>query len=113
MRKLFVFTFVLLFAIVVGVAFYRPGVLWTLVLLIPIFILGIYDMIQSTHAILRNFPVLGHFRYLSELISPEIRQYFSESNTEGRPFTRLQRNYVYKRAKLKLETHPFGTELDV
>ncbi|HCX75815.1 MAG TPA: FMN-binding glutamate synthase family protein, partial [Algoriphagus sp.] len=50
--------------------------------------LGIYDSIQKKHAILRNFPVVGHFRYILESISPEIQQYFIESNTDGRPFSR-------------------------
>ncbi|MCB0664036.1 MAG: FMN-binding glutamate synthase family protein, partial [Saprospiraceae bacterium] len=65
------------------------------------------------HTILRNFPVLGHMRYLLEMIGPEIHQYFVESNTDGKPIDRNHRAYIYERAKLENQTHPFGTELDV
>lgn len=82
-------------------------------LAIALFVVGIYDIFQKKHAILRNFPVLGHMRYLLELIGPEIHQYFIESNTDGKPIDRNHRSYIYERAKLQNETHPFGTELDV
>ncbi len=64
-------------------------------------------------AILRNFPVIGHFRYFLEEIRPEIRQYFIESDTEGVPFGRDQRSLVYQRAKKQRDTVPFGTVHDV
>ena len=79
----------------------------------PLILLGIVDMTQTRHAILRNFPVLGHARYLLELIRPEINQYFIESNTDGSPFNREQRSLVYQRAKKQLDTLPFGTQRDV
>jgi hypothetical protein len=60
---------------------------------------GEYDMKQTSHALLRNFPVLGHVRYIFETIRPEIRQYFIESDSEGRPFSRLHRAQVYQRGK--------------
>jgi len=63
--------------------------------------------------VLRNFPVVGHFRYLLEMIRPEINQYFIESNTDGTPFNREQRSVVYQRAKRQLDTLPFGTQWDV
>lgn len=88
---------------------YYGFVLLTLGLLL----LGIYDLAQKKHAILRNFPIIGHMRYLLEEIGPEIRQYFIESNTDGKPINRNSREYIYERAKLINETHPFGTELDV
>lgn len=74
---------------------------------------GIYDLFQPKHAILRNFPVIGHFRYLLEGIGPEIRQYFIESDTDGKPLNRMQRTYIYSRAKKQNEKHPFGTEHDL
>ncbi len=82
---------------------------------IALFILaiGIYDISQKEHTILRNFPVLGHMRYLFEMIAPEIHQYFVEDNTDGTPIDRNHRTYIYSRAKLELDTHPFGTQLDV
>lgn len=86
------------------------GLLAILVLLI---VLGLYDILQKKHTILRNFPVLGHVRYMFEMIAPEIHQYFVESDIDGKPIDRNHRTYVYQRAKKQNETHPFGTELDV
>lgn len=83
------------------------------VLALLIFCVGIHDIFQRKHTILRNFPVIGHMRYLLEMIAPEIHQYFIESNTDGKPIDRNHRSYIYERAKLQRETHPFGTELDV
>lgn len=75
-----------------------PGALWSLVILAPIILLGIHDVFQTRHSILRNFPVLGHFRFFFEEIRPEIHQYFVESDTGGVPFNRQQRTVVYQRA---------------
>jgi len=82
-------------------------------ILLLLFGLGLYDIFQTQHAILRNFPVIGHFRYLFEKIRPEIQQYFVESNTDGRPFSRNLRALVYRRAKGVMDTHPFGTQRDI
>ncbi len=81
--------------------------------LIPILLFGFYDYIQKRHAIRRNFPILGRFRYLLESIRPEIQQYFIESNSDGRPFSREQRTTVYQRSKKQLDSLPFGTQKDV
>lgn len=75
--------------------------------------LGIDDLLQQRHAVLRNYPVIGHFRYLFESIRPEMRQYFFESNQDGRPFSREKRSLVYDRAKNIEGNTPFGTEYDV
>lgn len=81
--------------------------------LVLVFVVGIVDQVQRKHAIRRNFPVIGHGRYLLEAIRPEINQYFIESNTDGKPFDREQRSVVYQRAKGVTDTTPFGTQLDV
>ncbi len=78
-----------------------------------ILLLGIRDITQKKHTILRNFPVIGHFRYLLESIRPEIQQYFVESDTNGAPVSRIFRNAIYQKAKGDIETVPFGTELNV
>ncbi|MXV37166.1 FMN-binding glutamate synthase family protein [Flavobacteriaceae bacterium Ap0902] len=80
---------------------------------ILLIIIGVYDITQSKHSILRNFPVIGHLRYILEGIGPEIRQYFVEHDTEGKPLNRNQRAYIYSRAKLERTKHPFGTEHDL
>ena len=75
--------------------------------------LGVQDVRQTRHAILRNYPVIGHMRFLLEYIRPEIRQYFIESDSEAAPFSRAQRSLVYQRSKTQPDNHPFGTHLDV
>ena len=75
--------------------------------------LGTWDLLQTRHTILRVYPILGHVRFLMELIRPEIRQYFIESNTEAAPFDRETRDLVYERAKATKGDEPFGTERDV
>ncbi|WP_144634933.1 FMN-binding glutamate synthase family protein [Bordetella genomosp. 13] len=76
-------------------------------------VLGVYDMIQTRHAIRRNYPVLGNLRFLFEFIRPEIRQYFLEDDTQAAPFSRAQRSIVYQRAKEEIDKRPFGTQEDV
>ena len=76
-------------------------------------VIGIRDLRQTRHAILRNYPVIGHLRFLFEWVRPEIRQYFIESDNEASPFSRQQRSLVYQRAKGEPDKRPFGTQLDV
>ena len=75
--------------------------------------LGWRDVRQRRHSVLRNYPVIGHLRFLLEFIRPEIRQYFIESDHEAAPFSRQQRSLVYQRAKGAADKRPFGTQLDV
>src|ERR1700755_3523244 len=75
--------------------------------------LGAWDLTQKRHAILRNYPLWGHFRFLFEFIRPEIRQYFVEGDTDEKPFSRVQRSIVYQRAKNETDCRPYGTEVDV
>ena len=74
---------------------------------------GAHDLRQTRHAILRNYPVIGHLRFLLEYIRPEMRQYFIESDSEAAPFSRSQRSLVYQRAKGEPDNRPFGTQLNV
>ena len=78
-----------------------------------LYALGLRDLFQKRHAILRNFPLIGWMRYALELIRPEIQQYFIEGYADGKPFSREQRAVVYQRAKLEVDTVAFGTQLDV
>jgi glutamate synthase domain-containing protein 2 len=79
---------------------------------IPYILIGIYDL-NSNHNILRNYPVIGHLRYIFEFVRPEIQQYFVATNQSGRPYNREQRSLIYQRAKNVMDTHPFGTEHDI
>ena len=76
-------------------------------------LLGFRDLFQSRHAILRNYPIIGHMRYLLEDMRPAIRQYFFENDTDDTPFSRASRSLVYQRAKQEIDKRPFGTQLDV
>ncbi len=85
--------------------------------LLPVFLLlvglGAYDVMQTKRSILRNYPVIGHLRFMLEFVRPELRQYFLESDNEATPFSRSQRSLVYQRAKGDSDKRPFGTQLDV
>ena len=76
-------------------------------------VLGTRDLIQTRHAVLRNYPLTAHIRFILEEIRPEIRQYFLESEKDGTPFSRDKRALVYQRAKQALDKRPFGTQNDV
>ncbi|MEG0200738.1 MAG: FMN-binding glutamate synthase family protein [Comamonas sp.] len=104
-------------ALVLCLSFYtlltqQKGLSWLLVSALLV-LLGLWDLLQTRHAILRNYPVMGHFRFIFEFIRPEIRQYFIEGDTEAQPFSRAQRSLVYQRAKGQVDNRPFGTQLDV
>ncbi len=75
-------------------------------------LVGVHDVLQRQHAILRNYPVIGHIRWMAELIRPEIRQYLIEADEDAAPFSRSQRSLVYQRAKGEAGERPFGTLLD-
>jgi glutamate synthase domain-containing protein 2 len=76
-------------------------------------VVGLRDFFQPRHAILRNYPITAHLRFLFEKIRPEMRQYFFEDDKDGLPFPRDKRAIVYQRAKGALDKRPFGTEYDV
>lgn len=85
--------------------------LWLVTSLLSL--LGLHDLLQKKHAILRNYPILGHFRFIFEDVRPEIRQYFIESDQDALPFSRMQRSLVYQRAKNENADKPFGSIIDV
>jgi glutamate synthase domain-containing protein 2 len=76
-------------------------------------LVGSYDMVQKRHAVLRNYPILGHIRYFFEMIRPEIRQYLIEDDQDEVPFSRDARAIVYQRAKNVEDKRAFGTKMAV
>lgn len=72
-----------------------------------------HDLTQRRHAVLRNFPVVGHLRYWLEAVGPELRQYIVTDNDQERPFTRDQRRWVYRTAERADTAFGFGTDNDV
>jgi glutamate synthase domain-containing protein 2 len=116
--RFFVLTYSAIFAILAGFALegmpYFPRLQWTIFLIFAgLTLVGVRDLLQTRHAILRNYPIIGHLRFFFEKIRPEMRQYFFEGDTDGRPFPRERRAIVYQRAKRELDKKPFGTQGDV
>ncbi|OYU41483.1 MAG: FMN-binding glutamate synthase family protein [Pseudorhodobacter sp. PARRP1] len=83
------------------------------IVMLGLLALGVHDLLQTRHAILRNYPIVAHMRFILEDIRPELRQYFFEGEKDGAPFPRDKRAIVYQRAKRELDKRPFGTMYDV
>ncbi|MBL4592491.1 MAG: FMN-binding glutamate synthase family protein [Flavobacteriales bacterium] len=112
-RDIFIIISIMLLITVAIIAQYYLPVLWSLIVIAPIVLIGYVDIFQKKHTIKKNFPVVGHFRYMLEAIRPEIMQYFVETDTQGRPINRQFRSLIYQRAKKVNDTVPFGTQMDV
>lgn len=90
----------------------KISLLWSLAPVLTS-ILGIYDVIQNKHSILRNYPIIGHFRYIIESFGPELRQYLIEDDNQERPFSRAQRAVVYQRSKAVSDVRAFGANIEM
>jgi len=112
-REIFIISSVGTILLTGGMALWWQQALWMLMVLLPLILIGGIDLLQKRHTIRRNFPVIGHFRYLLEKFRPEIMQYFVETDTEGTPINRMFRSLIYQRAKNVNETTPFGTKMNV
>jgi glutamate synthase domain-containing protein 2 len=102
-------------AVIAGVATALVSWAW-LALAAPaalLFAVGVYDLVQPWHSVLRNYPVLGHLRYVMEALRPELQQYFIERDYDGRPYDRARRSIIYERAKGVHSEQAFGTERDI
>lgn len=93
-------------------AFLHSSLLWFGLFTLPLLVLVVHDMLQTKHALWRNFPVIARGRWFMEGIRPFAQQYLVESDTGGAPINRMFRNIVYQRAKNNRETVPFGTQVD-
>ncbi|AWG24176.1 FMN-binding glutamate synthase family protein [Flavobacterium kingsejongi] len=111
-KQFFIFGITFLLLSIIITYHYKYSIFFPLTVF-ALILLGIANSFQHKHAILRNFPLLGYFRYLFEFIAPEIQQYFIERSTDGKPFSRNQRSLVYQRAKNIDATTPFGTQLNL
>ncbi|OCK10275.1 MULTISPECIES: hypothetical protein [Thalassospira] len=98
----------LICAAAVDVWFWVPVVVFG-----ALMVVGWFDLRQTRHSILRNYPVSGHIRFILESFRPEIRQYMIESDQDEVPFSRQSRGLVYQRAKGVEDKRPFGTIEDV
>ncbi|MDT8410859.1 MAG: FMN-binding glutamate synthase family protein [Vicingaceae bacterium] len=112
-RETFILLSIIIIASIVGLSFVWQPILWSFILFGPLILLGYSDILQNKQTIKKNFPVIGHFRYILEKIRPEIMQYFVETDTEGTPINRIFRSLIYQRSKKVNDTTPFGTRMDV
>lgn len=111
-QKIFVLGITALIITSITYYYFNTGLSF-IILITTLLTVGLANSMQHKHTILRNFPVLGYFRYLFEMIAPEIQQYFIERSTDGKPFSRNQRTLAYQRAKNIDSTTPFGTQLNL
>ena len=104
-------------ALLAGTVYVYPSSLYEVAIPLGLFgglsALGVRDLFQTRHAVLRNYPISAHLRFLLEAIRPEMRQYFFEGEKDGAPFSRDKRAIVYQRAKRVLDKRPFGTQYNV
>jgi len=113
MRKKFIaFIFIFLVSLSVLTYFWSTA-LYIWIAASPFLLIAIVDLTQKKHAVRRNFPIIGHFRYILESVRPEIQQYFIETNKDGMPFSRETRSVIYQRAKEQLDTLAFGSQIDM
>jgi glutamate synthase domain-containing protein 2 len=108
---------VALTAVCAAVLYLHPHTLYGVSIPLAVFggltVLGVTDLFQTRHAVLRNYPISAHLRFMLESIRPEMRQYFFEGEKDGAPFSRDKRAIVYQRAKRVLDKRPFGTQYNV
>ncbi|WP_439883166.1 FMN-binding glutamate synthase family protein [Pontibacter sp. MBLB2868] len=109
-RQTLSYVFIAAYLILLALSIFNRHMLWFLLLLAPVHGVYLYNVRQSKHSLLRNYPLLGYLRYFFESIRPEFRQYFFESDLDGKPFSRRQRSIVYQRAKNERQTVPFGMQ---
>lgn len=112
MRSTFVITNIIAWIVMLSLAFMWSNINWFSLVLIPVSVIGLYDMYQTKHAIRRNFPFVGRGRWIMEFFRPFFRQYFFESETDGVPISRMFRSVIYQRAKGAQDAVPYGTKLD-
>ena len=104
-------------ALLCGILYAQPSSILELSIPLALFgvlsVVGVHDLVQTRHAVLRNYPISAHLRFLLESIRPEMRQYFFEGEKDGAPFSRDKRAIAYQRAKRVLDKRPFGTQYNV
>jgi glutamate synthase domain-containing protein 2 len=112
-RNFIILSIVAMVALAAAALVVWPGFWYVLAVAVIIIGVGVIDMVQTKHSLMRNYPVLGRLRWVMEALRPKLYQYFIESDIDGRPINRLDRNTIYQRAKKQTDSMPFGTQLDV
>ncbi|WP_242919499.1 FMN-binding glutamate synthase family protein [Pontibacter liquoris] len=109
-RQTLSYAFIATYLVILFFSILTPSMLWLLAVIAPLHLLYFRNIRQNRHTLLRNYPLVGYLRYIFESFRPEFRQYFFESDTDGKPFSRRQRSIVYQRAKNERQTVPFGMQ---
>ncbi len=89
-----------------------PAWLFLFCILFPLAWVGVFDITQKHHSLLRNYPLVASVRWMFEAVRPYLRQYIVEGDLDGTPYNRQARTLVYARSKGQEDRQPFGTELD-
>jgi glutamate synthase domain-containing protein 2 len=115
LSRYFVFQLVIVAAAAAAALGAAAGPWWfaSEVVLLPLAAVGVFDLVQRRHAVLRNYPIIGHIRFMLEAVRPELRQYLIEDERDPVPFSREHRALVYRRAKNVQDSQPLGTVKDV
>lgn len=96
-----------------AVGFAAVAVAMAVAMVVVVAVVFVHDVTQRRHSVLRNFPVIGHLRFMLEAVGPELRQYIVTDNDEERPFSRDERRWVYSSAKGVNTLFGFGTDNDI
>lgn len=113
MKRTIVYAILLLLVVIALAGWYWRPFFWAFLVLAPIGLVAAWDLFQQRHTLLRNYPIFGRIRYILEDFRHQIRQYFIEGDREEVPFSRVQRNIVYQRAKGADDSIPFGKLINV
>ncbi|ASG68071.1 FMN-binding glutamate synthase family protein [Francisella halioticida] len=112
-RKWYIGLGIFVIIVLLSLSLFHASIWFSIGFVVILVVIAIYDISQKSHSILRNFPILGHIRYVLEFLRPEIQQYFIADNESEKPFNREQRSTIYRRAKGVNDTGAFGTEKDI
>jgi len=113
MRHIFIIFSIVSIMLIALISTIQIFFLWLYVLLLPLILIGIYDMHQSKHSLWRNYPLIARWRWIMEALRVPMHQYFIEPETGGSPTNRMFRSVVYQRSKKTLDSLPLGTKIDV
>src|SRR6266852_8132880 len=92
---------------------YGIGMLIALAVIGALAFVFIRDITQKKHSVLRNYPVIGRFRYFFEQLGEYFRQYFFMGDRDEMPFNRATRGWVYRLAKNEGGIIGFGSTYDM
>jgi glutamate synthase domain-containing protein 2 len=112
-RKWYIGFGIFILAILAILFLFHASIYWAIGFIVLLALLGIYDKTQKRHSILRNFPILGHMRFILEFFRPEVQQYFIADDQSERPFDRETRSIIYERSKGVNDTLAYGTERNI